>query len=198
MLKRIVVALVIFALLSLAGCSKAPDEEMQKANSAIEVAKTAEAEEYAPDAFQTAMDTLNAAMAAKQQAASKFALVRSYGKSKELFDRAEALAKEAEAAAQTEKERVKVQATELMAQAKAVLDSAQAALSKAPKGKGSKADIELMKNDLAAAAAAHQQAMADLDAGKYAAAKAKLEAAIQSARRVSEEIQKAVTKKMGR
>jgi uncharacterized protein with von Willebrand factor type A (vWA) domain len=198
MIKRIAVVLVIFALLSFVGCSKAPEEEMQKANTAIEYATTAEADEYAPDAYQIARDTLDAANAAKTEADGKFALFRSYGKSKELFARAEALAKEAEAAAQAGKERVRVEVTNLITQAKAVLDSADAALKKAPKGKGSKADIELMKNDLAAATAAHEEAKADFDAGKYAVAKTKLEAAIQKARRVSEEIKKAVAKKMGR
>jgi hypothetical protein len=198
MIKRIAMVFVIFALLSFVGCGKAPEMEMQKTSTAIESARTAEAEEYAPDAFQMAMDTLDAANAAKTEADGKFALFRSYGKAKELFARAEALANQAATEAQAEKEQVKAEVTDLLTWAKAILDSADAALKKAPKGKGSKADIELMKNDLVAATTAHGEALADFNAGKYAVAKAKLESAMKKARKVTEEIQKAMAKKTGR
>jgi hypothetical protein len=196
MSKRIAVVFVVFALLAFVSCAKPPEQEIQKANSAIEAARTTEAEEYAPDAFQVAMDTLNAANAAKTEADGKFALFRSYGKAKELFVRAEGLANEAATVAQTEKERVKAEVTELITQAQTVLDSANAALKKAPKGKGSKADIELIKNDLAAAQAGFDEGKADFDAGKYKAAKAKIEAAMQKAQAVINEIEQAKAKKM--
>ena len=198
MFKRIAVVFVVFALLALVSCAKAPEQEIQKANSSMEAARTAEAEEYAPDAFQVAMDTLNAANAAKTEADGKFALFRSYGKAKELFVRAEGLANEAATAAQTEKERVRAEVTELITQAQTVLDSANAALKKAPKGKGSKADIELIKNDLAAAQTGFDEGKADFDAGKYKAAKAKIEAAMQKAQAVTEEIAQAAAKKTGK
>jgi len=198
MFKRIAVVFVVFALLAFVSCAKAPEQEIQKANSSMETARTAEAEEYAPDAFQVAMDTLSAANAAKTEADGKFALFRSYGKAKELFVRAEGLANEAATAAQTEKERVRAEVTELITQAQTVLDSANAALKKAPKGKGSKADIELIKNDLAAAQTGFDEGKADFDAGKYKAAKAKIEAAMQKAQAVTEEIAQAAAKKTGK
>jgi hypothetical protein len=198
MFKRIAVVFVIFVLLAFVSCGKAPEQEIQSANSAIEAARTAEAEEYVPDAFQVAMDTLNAANAAKTEADGKFALFRSYGKAKELFVRAEGLANEAATAAETEKERVQAEVTELITPAQTVLDSANAALKKAPRGKGSKADIELIKNDLAAAQAGFDEGKADFDAGKYKAAKAKIEAAMQKAQAVISEIEQAKAKKMGK
>jgi hypothetical protein len=198
MFKRIAVVFAVFVLLAFVSCAKAPEQEIQNANSAIEAARTAESEEYAPDAFQVAMDTLNAANAAKTEADGKFALFRSYGKAKELLVRAEGLANEAATAAQTEKERVKAEVTELVTQAQTVLDSANAALKKAPKGKGSKADVELIKNDLAAAQTGFDEGKADFDAGKYKAAKAKIEAAMQKAQAVTEEIAQAAAKKTGK
>ena len=198
MFKRVAVVFVVFALLALVSCAKAPEQEIQKANSSMEAARTAEAEEYAPDAFQVAMDTLSAANAAKTEADGKFALFRSYGKAKELFVRAEGLANEAATAAQTEKERVRAEVTELITQAQTVLDSANAALKKAPKGKGSKADIELIKNDLTAAQAGFDEGQADFNTGKYKAAKAKIEAAMQKAQAVISEIEQAKAKKMGK
>jgi hypothetical protein len=198
MLKRVVLSVVVFALLIFVSCGKAPEQEMQMANTASDAAKAAEAEQYAPDVYQMATDTLNAAMAAKQEADSKFALFRSYGKSKELFMRAEALAQEAQSEAQTRKEQVKQEVADLITKAKEALDAASAALSKAPRGKGSKADIELIKNDLNAANVAYEEAKMDLDAGKYAVAKTKLEAVIRKAQSISDEIAKAVAKKSGR
>lgn len=198
MFKRIAVVFVVFALLAFVSCAKPPEQEIQKANSSIEAATAAEAEEYAPDAFQVAMDTLNAANAAKTEADGKFALFRSYGKAKELFVRAEGLANEAATAAQTEKERVRAEVTELITQAQTVLDSANAALKKAPKGKGSKADVELIKNDLAAAQAGFDEGQADFNGGKYKTAKAKIEAAMQKAQAVITEIEQAKAKKMGK
>jgi hypothetical protein len=197
MLKRYVVVFAIFALLVFIGCAKPPEQEIQKANTAIEAARTAEAEEYIPDAFQVAMDTLRAAEAAKTEADGKFALFRSYGKSKALYISAEALANQAVTAAAEEKERVKAEVTNLLTQAEAVLDSANAALKKAPRGKGSKADIELIKSDLAVAQTSFDEANNDFNAGKYKVAQAKVKAAMQKARAVIDEITQAKTKKMG-
>ncbi len=198
MYKRIAVVFALFALLVFIGCAKPPDQEIQKANSSIEAARAAEAEEYVPESFQVAMDTLNAANASKQEADGKFALFRSYSKAKALYVSADALASKASQDAAAEKERVKQEVTGLLTQAKAVLDSANAALAKAPKGKGSKADIELIKNDLAAAQASFDDANNDFNAGKYKIAKAKVEAAMQKAQAVIDEIAAAKAKKMGK
>jgi hypothetical protein len=191
MLKRIALFGLVFALLVLVSCAKAPEQEIQNANTAIETARASEAEDYAPDAFAIAMDTLTAAMAAKEEADGKFALFRSYSKSKELFIRAEALANEAQVTAQTEKERVRMEAEGLLTPAKALLDSADVALKKAPKGKGTKAEIELITQDLNATKAEYDGAKLDYDAGKYKAAKTKLEAVMQKTRSIMDEISKA-------
>lgn len=198
MYKKIAVVLALFALLVFIGCAKPPEQEIQKANTSIDAARAAEAEEYVPESFQVAMDTLNAANAAKQEADGKFALFRSYSKAKALYVSADVLAAKAVEDAAAEKERVKQEVAGLLTQAKAVLDSATAALAKAPKGKGSKADIELIKNDLAAAQASFDDANNDFNAGKYKVAKAKVEAAMQKSQAVIDEIAAAKAKKMGK
>jgi len=198
MYKRIALVFAVFALLVFIGCAKPPEQEIQKANSAIEAARTAEAEEYVPESFQVAMDTLRAAEAAKTEADGKFALFRSYSKAKALYVTAEGLATTAAQDAAAEKERVKQEVANLLVQAKASLDSANAALAKAPKGKGSKADIELIKNDLAAAQASFDDANNDFNTGRFKVAKAKVEAAMQKASAVITEIEQAKAKKMGK
>jgi hypothetical protein len=190
-MRTIVAILAALTLVMLVGCSKPPEQEMTSATQAIDSAKMAEAQDYAPDAYRVAMDTLNTAMAMKKEADAKFALFRNYGKSKAMFVRAQALANDASTKAQAEKERVKLEVTDMMTQAKALLDSTNAALKKAPRGKGSKADIELIKTDLAAATTAYDEANADFTAGKYKTAKAKLEAMMAKCRSIMEEIDKA-------
>lgn len=198
MFKRIVVIVTLLALPLFIGCSKAPETEMQNAQSAMQAAKTAEAEQYAPDAYQMAMDTLNAANAAKQEQDGKFSLFRSYGKSKELFLSAQALSDRAATAAAAEKARVKAEVETLMADTQTLLDNAAKALASAPKGKGSKADIELLKNDLAAANTAFEQAKADMAAEKYLAAKAKFDTVKTKAQGVIDDVAKAKAKKAGK
>ena len=171
---------------------------MQSATTAFDAADQAETEVYASDAYRMAMDTLNAAKAAKEEADSKFALFRSYGKSKELYVRAETLAKEAQVAAEAEKERVKQEVSGMMTEVRTALDATADALSKAPRGKGSKADLELIKNDLNAANVAFEEARMDFEAGRYMAAKTKLQAIKNKAQSISDEIAAAAAKKAGK
>jgi hypothetical protein len=198
MFKYGVLIVTVCALLMVIGCGKAPENEMQTAEAAFETAAEYETEDYAPEAYKMAMDTLNAAKAAKEEADSKFALFRGYGKSKELFARAEVLIQQAQSSAEEGKERVKQEASNLIVDAKSALDAASQALNKAPRGKGSKADLELIKNDLNAANEAYEEAKIDFDAGSYAAAKTKLQAVMNKAQSISDEIAKAAAKKAGR
>jgi hypothetical protein len=191
MRRTLVAVLAALTLLLVVGCSKPPEQEITAATQAFDSAKMAEAPDYAPEAYRVASDSLNAAMALKKEADGKFVLFRSYSKSKAMFVRAQALANEASTKAAAEKEKVRLEVTDMLTQAKALLDSANVALKKAPRGKGSKADIELIKTDLAAATTAFDDANADFTAGKYKTAKAKLEAMMQKCRMVMEEIDKA-------
>ncbi len=186
------------ALLVVLGCSKPPEMEMKAANDAIAAAKAAEAEQYVPKAFRQAMDTLNAANAMKQEQDGKFALFRSYSKCKEKYLRAEALAKQVAVDAAAEKERVKNEVTNLLTEAKAQLDVANEMLAKAPKGKGNKADIELIKNDLASATTAYDDAQTEFNNGKYLVARSKVQAVIQRVESIKQQIEAAAAMAKGK
>lgn len=191
MFKRVSLVLVALALVSVLGCSSAPEAEMQASEAAMQAAITAEAEQYVPDAYQMALDTLNAAKAAKAEQDGKFALFRRYGASAELFVRAQALSEQAAAAAAEEKERVRVQVAEMLTQADSLLAAATQAVDKAPRGKGNKAEIELMKNEVASAGTALADARADFDRGQFLVAKTKIEAVQQRLNSIITEIQTA-------
>jgi len=188
------IVVVMLGLMVLAGCSKPPEMEMSAANSAIDLAKKAEAEIYAPAAYRTAMDTINAATAAKKEQDGKFALFRSYTKCKEQFIRAEALAKKAEADGKAEKARMKEEVSKLLGLAAGEIAAADSALAKAPVGKGNKADIELLKGDLSAIQSSYQDAQADFNVEKLHAAKSKLDVIRKKTQALVSEIELAVVK----
>ena len=136
------------ALLSVA-CAKEPTDALNAAKAALEAAKTAGASDYAPAALAAA-DTAAAALDAELKAQTeKFSLTRSYTKAAELAAAAKTAADEASAAAVTGKEQMKAEATTLIAGVRGGVDAAKQALAKAPKGKGSAADLEAMNADVA-------------------------------------------------
>ena len=195
--KRVALVLMAVGLLLVAGCSKPPEMEMQNADTAMQATRAAEAEQYAPQAYRVAMDTLNAAQAAKQEQDSKFALFRSYGKAKQMFISAQALADKASTEARAEKERMRAEVADLITKTQAAVDAATKALDEAPVGKGNKADIELIRNDLASVNQAFADAKNDFNAEKYIPAKSKLETVMTRAQNIMGEIETAKTKKAG-
>ena len=198
MYKRVALVLAAVGLLLVVGCSKPPEMEMQNTDTAMQTARSAEAEQYAPQAYRVAMDTLNAAQAAKQEQDSKFALFRSYGKSKQMFISAQGLADKAAAEARAEKERMRAEVADLITRVQAAVDAATAALDAAPVGKGNKADIELIRNDLASINQGFADAKNDFTAEKFIQAKSKLEAVMNRATGIISEIEAAIAKKSGK
>lgn len=196
-MKRTLLAVIALGLLAIAGCSKPPEAEMAAAKAAVDAARAAEAEQYVPQQFRMVSDSLNAANAMKTEQDSKFALFRSYGKSKEAFVRAEGIANKVVEDAKAEKERVRQEVMAKLAVAKTGIDSAMVALEKAPKGKDNKADLELIKNDLMGLSSAYTEAEADFNAGKFLVAKGKVESLIQRTQSIVSEIEAAAAKKAG-
>jgi len=188
-------AVVALAALVMAGCGKAPEVEMQAAQEAMQSAKATDASEYAPEAMRMAEDTLNAALAAQAEQDNKMALLRSYGATKALYVSAKNLTDQAVAQAATEKENVRGTTAALLSQVQSAVDSATAALAKAPTGKDTKAELALLKNDLASITAVQQEAQAEFDAGQFKSAQAKLEAVLAKARSLTAEVQAAAAKR---
>jgi hypothetical protein len=195
-MKSVSLLVAALSLVLVTGCSKAPVIEIQNSEAALQAALGAEAPEYAPKAYQMAVDSLNAAQDAKKEQDSKFGLFRSYGKATQMYVTAQAMAEKAKAQAIAEKERMKAELTAMLGETQALLDSANVVLEKAPRGKGTKADLEMIKTDLASAIPAFEQAKADFDGGKYMAAKAGMDAVQNKVRGIITELQAAFAKKM--
>jgi hypothetical protein len=191
MKKTIIAVLWIAPLLFLAGCAEPPKAEADAASAAVTAAKTAEADQYATQAYNAARDTLNAAMAAIKEQDGKFALFRNYDAAKAQLAKADEMAKQAATAAAAEKERLKAELTGMQEQLMASLAAADSALAKAPVGKGNKADIELIKGDLSAARAAYDSAVNEFTQGKYLSARTKMQTVQQRVASIMGEITKA-------
>lgn len=190
-MRKVLLAVIAISLVVMAGCSKPPDAEMAAANSAINNAKAAEAEQYAPQAFRMLSDSLNAANAKKTEQDGKFALFRSYGESKALFEKVATMSTDVIAQANAEKERVKQEVAGMMTEIKGMLDSAMALLDKAPKGKDNKAELELIKNDLTNLGSEYTVAEGDFNGGKYLVARTKFESIKSRIANITAEICKA-------
>jgi hypothetical protein len=191
-MKYVKLAVLVIAVMGLVACAKPPQVEIDAAKAALETAKTAEVDIYAPDSLKAAEDAINAVQAEVDAQAAKFALFRSYEKTKELVAAAKAAADKAKTDADTMKEQVKNEATQLLETAKAELIAAEDLMKKAPKGKGSKADIEALKGDLATVQPMIDDAQASFTANKFMDAKNKAMAAKDKATSVKDAINNAI------
>ena len=192
--KSVVTGLLVLTVLGMAACSKPPEQAMQAGSAALEEAKSAGAETYAPDALQKAQDALNRADAEKKAQDEKFVLFRSYKSSEEMYNQAKAELDAATQAAAAGKEQARAEATTAVDDAKAALAAANDALGKAPKSKDTKADLELWANDLGTYATTVTEAETAMAAEDYLGAKAKAESVTAKAGEITTSIEAAIEK----
>lgn len=181
--------LVLALSVTLVACATPPTADIDAAKTAISGADAAGAAEYAADSLKAAQDAQAALDAElKAQEAKWF---KSFDKAKELAAAAKAAGEKATADAAAGKEKAKNEATQGIEAAKAALKEAQELLDKAPKGKGTAADLAAMKTDLETAGTTIADAEAALGAVKYLDAKAKAESALKAATTVKEAVEAA-------
>lgn len=188
---NVMAASTLIGLLVVAGCAQPPTQAVDAARSAIDEAKKAHADQYAPDAWNAALqakDRLDAELDAQN---NRFVLVRSYGQSTTLANAALTTANEAKNAAETGMQKAKDDATAKMADARAALDALQRAVATAPRGKGTEADLTSLKSDAGSVESTLKDMQAAFDAGNYLDASAKADAALATCHNLEAEIQKA-------
>lgn len=188
--------LVIFVLgvaVSVAGCASPPKTEIDAVKTSIDQAVSAGAGQYAADSLKSAQDAQGALDAELKAQEGKW--FPSYTKATELAAAAKAAGEKAVTDAAAGKEKTKAEAATAITDAKALLTEAQDLLAKAPKGKGSAADIEAMKTDLANAATAITDAEAAVGGERFLDAKAKAESAKTAATTVKTAVETAMAAK---
>jgi predicted DNA-binding protein YlxM (UPF0122 family) len=189
--------LLFVAAVVLAGCAKPPQMEIDAAKAALDASR-ASAAEYAASSLSAAEDALNQLNAELKAQEDKFALFRNYDKAKELSMAAKAAAEKAAADAEAAKEAVRAETVSLLESAKTSLTEVTEMIAKAPRGKGSAADLTVLKADVDAAAATFAEIEAALAEGRYLDAQAKARAANDTIARVRSEIEQAMQLAGGR
>lgn len=199
MRQKLIVAMLLMGFGAMAAaCASPPQADIDAANAAIQTASTAGAAEYAADSLKSAQDaeaTLNAELQVQE---GKFRLFRSYSKAAELAAATKLAGEKAEQDGIAGKEAAKNEAMALIEEAKSTLAQAQEMLTKAPKGKGTQADLEALKADLAGAEAAIGEADGAFSAERYLDARAKAEAAKTAAGGVTAAVEQAIAARSGR
>jgi len=178
--------LMVAATVLLTGCQKPPDAEMQAATQAIEAAKQGEAEKYAQTELSAATTTMD--QARQEIEAQKAKWMPNYDKAKELITQAKTQGDQAKDAAIAGKEKAKNEANQAIADAKAMAEQTEAALKTAPKGKGTKADLEMMQKDLEGIRTSIADAEAKLGSEDYNAARDAANAAKDNAKKIQDDI----------
>lgn len=193
MVTRVSSFLVALALLGLvAGCSEAPTAQYDAGMTAIQTARTAEAELYAPALLRSATDSLNAAMVEIQAQDGKFFAFRDYDRAAEIIAAGQTLAEKAAQEAAVEKEKMRVADSVMITEIEVMLTETKTMISTAPRGKGSRVDLKVMEADLDAASMALTTATGEYTAGRYLAARDQLSAVKSQVTKVRGEIETAM------
>jgi hypothetical protein len=186
---------LVLGLVTVVGCAKPPEADISSAKSSIEAARAADAADYASDSLKAAEDAqgqLDTELKAQEQ---KFAMFRSYKKASELAADAKMKGDKAAEDAKAAKQKAKDDASALMTEAKTAVEEAKGMLDKAPKGKGTQADLEQMKTDLSTAEASLTEADTAFNAERYLEAKSKADAAKTTAMNVKSAVEQAMEAK---
>lgn len=191
--KNVWVVLAAVVAVTAGGCSSPPAAEISAVDAAVVAAESAEASTYASAEFAAVTEAKAQLQAELTAQEGKFALMRSYAKATELAAAAKVAAETAQQRAVEGKEQARNEATQLVADARVVLDEAVLMLEKAPRGKGTQADLAVMKSDLAAVEVSLGEANSALAASNFDEARTKAQAAIQAAGQVKAAVEQALT-----
>lgn len=195
-MKRLVAILAgLVMVASLSACGKQPVEEINATKAAVEAAAV-DGTVYAAEDYKQVNDALTAAMAEVKVQDEKF--FKNYDKASQMLAQAKAQAATVQAKAEAEKERMKQKAIADLAAAQTAIVDATAMLDKAPKGKGSAADVMAMKADVAGMEAAMAEVQPMIDGGDYMGASAKAVAISEKAAAITAAVQEALDKKAGK
>jgi len=191
-----VFALALLVAFVFTGCAKQPTQQMDAAKAAVQGVVAAKGDVYAKDELNTLQKDLQAAMDEVNAQAKKF--FKKYGKAKEMLAKVMTDADAVKAQIPGRIEAAKKAAEMAINDAKAAFDGAKALLEKAPKGKGTKADIEAMKADLGGLETQMTEVQNAMTAEDYFGAKDKAVAIKDKAAAIAEQVQKAINKVKGK
>ena len=194
--KYLVVALALTLMVMLAACAKQPTQEMDAAKAAVDSAIAAGGDKYAKEEVKGLNDELTAATDEIKVQDGKF--FKNYDKATEILAKVKANADTLTTEIPAKKEKAKTDAQAAIDAAKTAVNDAKALLAKAPRGKGTKADIEALRADVAGLEASITEAEGLMGTEDYMAASDKANGVKDKAAEVSSQITAAIEKVKGK
>jgi len=193
-MKKSTVIFLVFVMASflLIGCGKQPTEAINASKSAVDAVIAEGAEKYAPEDAKMLTDKLTAALDEIKIQDGK--TMKNYGKAQEMLATVKADAEALKTSLPMKKEEAKNNALAAQEAAKTAIEEAKKLLAKAPKGKGSRADIEAMKADVKGLEDSFVEVQAAVGAEDYATATEKAESIKEKAIEVSSQVTQAMEK----
>ena len=149
-MKQMSLLVLSFAVAGLvSSCAAPPTSEVDAAKAAVENARKAEAPKYATaefSALEGSIKSIDAELGAQE---GKFPLFRSYDRVKQDATDTKSKADGVAKLAQENKAKAKAEAEAALNDATASIEAAKESLGVAPRGKGTRADVEQLESDLA-------------------------------------------------
>ncbi len=197
-MKNLVKVLILgFFVVSLfTSCAKQPTQEINDTKAAVEAATKEGADVYAAAELKKVNDDLTAALDEIATQDKKF--FKKFGTAKEMLAKVKADAEALKATIPAKKEAAKNAALTAQQEARAALDEAKALLEKAPKGKGTKADIEAFTADLKGLEDSFPEVQAAIDREDFFGASNTAATIKEKAAGISEQIKLAIEKVKGK
>jgi len=196
--KLAVLGVAALAMTLATGCAKPPQVEIDGLKSAMDAAEQAGATTYAADAWNSAQQAMNAVTAEVDAQANKFALFRSYTRTKELIAAANQAATEAADAAVAGKAAAADAANGALMAVQSSVEAANTAMAELAacrrQPKDFKKDLEAMKGNLDGLAAQVANVSSAIAAEDYYGAKAQADSLTASIDTLTADMQAAKEK----
>jgi DNA repair exonuclease SbcCD ATPase subunit len=180
--------MVFVCLGLLIGCADVPQQEIDNAQAALDAAKNAGADQYLPDQYNAAKSQLDDALAKIEE--EKGGLFASYDEAIQMLQSATQAAEAAAAAVPAAKEEVKKEVESLLAQVSEAVETAKKMWRSAPRGKGTREALQMIKDDIEATAARVDEVTQAHEAGNYLEAQKRAQAILDKLKSLQAELQK--------
>ena len=178
----------------LMACAEKPIQGTDSALQALQAAKQAGAEKYAPESLRVAEDEYQKAQEEIAAQDDTFVMTRNYDAANAILVKVVADAEKAKTEAIASRQLVKTEAEGAVVLAKTSLEEAKNQLAQAPTGKGTQADLQALRGDLQAAETTFAEIEAIMAMEDYIGVKAKAESVQTLAARVNEQVAQAIQK----
>ena len=176
----------------LSSCGKVPQAEIDNAQLAIENARAAESDLYAPEQLAMLEDSMNAIV--ENIEARKSKMFKNFNEEKAQLEGIVLLAEETRMNAESRKQEIIQEYQDVMATVTALIAEDRDLLMKAPKGKEGKLALQAIGNDITAVEESVNNANAMYSEGKYIPALDGVKAAHEKAMALNNELKEVIAK----